>query len=682
MAQQGDLDSLLQSLKTKTKADTFRVNTLINIARAHLVKGKPADAIEYGKQALDLSLQLEFQGGLSSSYQMLAYAYDHTSDYPKAIEAYEKAYEISVKTGNKKDAAFIRNNLATIYIYQTNYPKALEELVKSLQISEECGDKEGIARAYINMGIIYRNQKQNRKAEEYYLKGKKVCEEIGMKRGLGFVNSNLAVIYEEDGNYDKAIEAYEKALEIHEESGNLEMIATISTNIGDLYVKMQQYPKAAEFLQKGLRQREESGDKKGIADSRLKVGMLESALGNSAAAIGHYRASITISEEIKTPELLRYGHKQLAEELYKTGKYKEAYDHYTKFHEITDSIFNEENSRVISDIKTNFEVQKKETELKARAEAQEAIAAEEKKRQRLLLYSVAGILFIVLIFSFFLFKRFQVTRRQKKIIEQKSLETEAQKNLVEEKQREIIDSITYAKRLQQAILPPDPELKKYLPHSFLVYDPKDIVAGDFYWLHTNETDIYIAAADCTGHGVPGAMVSVVCSNALNRSVNEFAMRETGEILDKTRELVIATFEKSGENVKDGMDISLLRIKKGSTAIQWSGANNPLWYVCNGVISEIKGDKQPVGKSDHNLRFKSHDLTLQKDNMLYLFTDGFADQFGGTKGKKFKSTQLKSLLLRVSSMEVDEQKTIIRDEYMRWKGELEQIDDICIIGIRL
>ncbi len=275
---------------------------------------------------------------------------------------------------------------------------------------------------------------------------------------------------------------------------------------------------------------------------------------------------------------------------------------------------------------------------------------------------------------------------EKKVLEfkvtERTFELKHQKELVEEKNKEITDSITYAKRLQNAILPSFEMIKQYFPNSFVLYKPKDIVAGDFYWLEKFEDQIFIAAADCTGHGVPGAMISVVCSNALNRAVKEFGLRNTGEILDKTRSLVIETFEKSGENVKDGMDISLLSINKISKQIQWSGANNPLWYFSNGEMLEIKGDKQPVGKQEMSKPFTTRVLEYIGDTSYYLITDGYADQFGGDKGKKFMHKQLKELLKINSTKEMPEQKALLASSFHSWKGNLEQIDDVTLIGIKI
>ena len=269
------------------------------------------------------------------------------------------------------------------------------------------------------------------------------------------------------------------------------------------------------------------------------------------------------------------------------------------------------------------------------------------------------------------------------------------KKIVEEHQKDIIDSITYAKRLQDAILPPTKFINQYVPENFVLYKPKDIVAGDFYWAESVGDLFFIAAADSTGHGVPGAMVSVVCSNALNRTLKEFKETETGKILDKTRDLVVETFEKSANEVKDGMDISLLCIDKKNNTVCWSGANNPLWYICsanekavsssaveNRQLVEVKADKQPIGKTDNQTKFTSHKLNCATGTIFYLFTDGYADQFGGPNGKKFKYKAFGELLLKNVNLSMEEQSSALDKAFEDWKGNLEQVDDVCVIGIKL
>ncbi len=271
--------------------------------------------------------------------------------------------------------------------------------------------------------------------------------------------------------------------------------------------------------------------------------------------------------------------------------------------------------------------------------------------------------------------------------------------LIESKNKEIVDSINYSKRLQNAILPAQDHIKEWLPESFVIYKPKAVVSGDFYWFEHLNKYTYLAAADCTGHGVPGALVSVVCSNALNRAVNEFNLVEPAEILNKTRELVIQTFAKSGEDVKDGMDIALCAIN-GNKVI-FSGSNNPLWIVRktdlltaeqkgkkNTLIDdeyalvEFKANKQPIGLYVGMKDFTQEKIELYKGDRLYIFTDGFADQFGGKRNKKFKYKPFKKFLIQLHSEPFENHKEIISDAFEKWKGDLEQVDDICIIGVKV
>lgn len=262
-------------------------------------------------------------------------------------------------------------------------------------------------------------------------------------------------------------------------------------------------------------------------------------------------------------------------------------------------------------------------------------------------------------------------------------ELEEKNKEISQKNTDIIDSITYAKRLQQAILPPEEEIHNSVPDSFILYKPKDIVAGDFYFAEHKDDYFFVAAADCTGHGVPGAMVSLVCSNALNKAVSELNLVQPGEILDKVTEMVVETFKKGHTDIKDGMDISLCVINTKTRELAWAGANNPLWYINNdNELKEITANKQPVGKSEKRTSFTTHVLNLAKGTLVYLFTDGYADQFGGPKGKKFKYKQLADLIFKNKDLAMNEQRSVLDSAFTDWKGNIEQVDDVCIIGIKL
>lgn len=322
------------------------------------------------------------------------------------------------------------------------------------------------------------------------------------------------------------------------------------------------------------------------------------------------------------------------------------------------------------------ELQIAEIESQAKIEKQKQDLAQEAQRR----YFLYGGVLLLLIFGVFMYNRFRITRKQKHIIEEQKLEVDRQKETIEESHKEITDSIAYAKRIQSAILPPNSLIEKHLENAFVLYKPKDVVAGDFYWLEVKDGKTIFAAADCTGHGVPGAMVSVICNNALNRSVREFNITSPGKILDKARELVIQEFEKSEEEVKDGMDIALCSID--GQKLSYAGANNPLWLIRNGEIIETKADKQPIGKFEGFKNFTTHQIDLQKGDTIYIFSDGYVDQFGGEKGKKFKTKALRELLLSIQNESMAAQKEIINKRFEAWRGQIEQIDDVCFIGVRI
>lgn len=285
---------------------------------------------------------------------------------------------------------------------------------------------------------------------------------------------------------------------------------------------------------------------------------------------------------------------------------------------------------------------------------------------------------------------------EQKVLE-RTEEINQQKELVEHQNKEILDSINYALRLQKAILPDKEHIESALKESFVLFKPKDIVSGDFYWVSEKPDETLIAAVDCTGHGVPGALVSMVGSNNLDRCVGEFALRKPSDILDKLKELVVATFESTGDEVKDGMDISLVALvpesKRGNKSVlHYAGANNPLWIIRKGTkppaegedvnVFEIKADKQPIGKFDYGKPFTNHEVEVEKGDCVYIFTDGYADQFGGPLGKKFRYKSLKTLLLQIHHLPMSEQRNILDETFEKWKGELAQIDDVCVIGIRV
>jgi serine phosphatase RsbU (regulator of sigma subunit) len=314
-----------------------------------------------------------------------------------------------------------------------------------------------------------------------------------------------------------------------------------------------------------------------------------------------------------------------------------------------------------------------------RSETEKILALEyqqEIKQQKTYIY--AGILILIIVIGFLgiVFNRLKITNRQKAIIEE-------QKTIVEEKNREITDSITYAKRIQSAMLPSLVSIQDSFPDSFVFFRPKDIVAGDFYWYKKINNKVFIAVADCTGHGVPGALVSVVCNNALDRAVNDFKLLDPAKILDKTAELVIEAFKVNDkEDVKDGMDISLCSFDMKNNKLEFSGAINSIYHIKNDSLIEIKGDKQPIGQFQNLKPFTTHKIRLAKGDKIYMFSDGYADQFGGEKGKKFMYRRYRDFILSISNKDFLSQQLALKNEFNSWKGDLEQLDDVCVIGLKV
>ena len=281
---------------------------------------------------------------------------------------------------------------------------------------------------------------------------------------------------------------------------------------------------------------------------------------------------------------------------------------------------------------------------------------------------------MILVFCVMLyFKR--VNRTHEETIMQQNAE-------ITQKNKDITDSITYARRIQRAIFPPEAAVKKLLPESFVLYRPKDIVAGDFYWAESAGGKIFFAVADCTGHGIPGALLSMLCGNALSKAVKELDIHEPAKILDKAAQLLEEQFARSEEDVNDGMDIALCRFDPGKKMLQFAGANNTLCFIRNGEAHELPADKQPVGRHEGRRPFTNQTLELREGDCVYLFSDGFADQFGGPKGKKFKHSRFRQTLLDIHALPMEKQKRQLEEIFEAWKGELEQVDDVCVAGLRV
>jgi serine phosphatase RsbU (regulator of sigma subunit) len=353
--------------------------------------------------------------------------------------------------------------------------------------------------------------------------------------------------------------------------------------------------------------------------------------------------------------------------------------------QVNDILKNPEFIKEIDNINDSLRISK--NQLLITQKENELKESELKFQKTIRFFLISGLL-IVIILSFFIYLNYKHKQIANKNLEAKNILIEKQKAEVEKKNLEILDSIEYAKRIQTTILPPPKVVKKYLDDSFILYLPKDIVAGDFYWMESVGDWVLFAACDCTGHGVPGALVSVVCHNALNRAVKEYNKIMPAEILDCVAELVLENFS-SDDDVKDGMDASVCALNTATGELFWAGANNPLWLVRHAElnsspveITEYKPNKQPIGKFDDRVPYTNNKIEITKGDTIYLFTDGYADQFGGERGKKLTKAKFKEAILNMQQLNLDEQKKYLLDLHLNYKGNLGQVDDICVIGVRV
>ncbi|MEO6303204.1 MAG: tetratricopeptide repeat protein [Bacteroidia bacterium] len=641
------LDSLLNSLKNNSKDDSLKVNSFHDIGTVY---------------------------------------YDNAR-YDSAMIYYGKCLLLAQKLNLKLDQANSLVNIGLIYFNQSNYPKALDYFTRSQKIYEELHDKVGISRCVNNIGLIYDTQGSYSTALEYYTRSLKIDEELQDKDGISGDLLNIGSIYETQKDYVKAFEYYNKALKLKEELNDKEGISSCITNIGLIYDAQKDYERALQYLSRSLKLDEELGNKEGIILDLVNISDINFTLKNYKLAKELAQKVITLSKEIHALNNERMGYEILSNAEAASGNYKEAYAIHVKFKQLTDSIFNIENSHQLSDTKINFEVEKKEAELKIKSEAQIAISLEEKKRHQLIIYIIIGILSIITVFTFALFKKFKQTNKQKEIIELKEKQTQnqyiiidEQKRLVEAKHKEITDSIHYAERIQRSFLASDKLLKKNLKDLFIFFQPKDVVSGDFYWATEHNGNFYLAVCDSTGHGVPGAFMSLLNMFFLSEAIKEKDILAPNEILNHVRNRLIEHISQDG--AQDGMDCILICINKAENKITYAAANNAPILIRDNKMIELPKDKMPVGKGDNMSTFTLHQVDLKTEDTLYLYTDGYADQFGGLEAKKFKSRQLNEFLISVSEKPISKQAEILNNRFIEWKGDLEQIDDICIIGIQL
>jgi serine phosphatase RsbU (regulator of sigma subunit) len=626
-----------------------------------------------------------------NSLQNIGFYYNLQGDKRKAMDYYKKSLKILRETGNKSSIAGTLNNMSVVFNQEGNIQKALDYQFQSLKIDEELHDSVMIANAYNNIGRLFIDQDDTVKALIYLKKGVAILEELKYDLGLAYSFTNIAVTYRNEKNYGLALEYFKKSFLHWSKLGDKHGYATTLLNLGITYLrraddipamKDSSYILAMEKFKMAMKVFEEINDREGLSNTLQGMSRVYFYENKIALAEESGKRALRIAQEIKFPATIKVASEILYKIYSKQNKWRDALAMHELFVQMRDSISNEETHKSTFKQQMKYEYEKQEALKNVEHQKELAVAEEGKKRQKFVSYSIGAGLLMLIFFSLFIFNRLQITRKQKLIIED-------QKTIVDEKNKHITDSINYAKRIQDAILPSKESLKKEFPEHFIFFQPREIVSGDFYWmaavvLPSGGRGAVLALADCTGHGVPGAFMSMIGNTLLNEIVNEQKIIQPAEILNHLNEGIVHALHQESRSQDDGMDITMCLFDHDAGILHFAGANHSLYVADDQAITKIEGDYYSIGNmfEKKSVSFTRKEIRLQKNTTVFLSTDGYADQPGGEKGKKFMSKRFEELLLKLSLHSIQEQELTIKKTFQEWKTTKQQIDDVLVVGIKI
>ncbi len=571
-------------------------------------------------------------------------------------------------------------NLGLTHYSTGDYESSLTSFSRILEIQQARNDVEGIASAYNNMGIIYDELKKFATALDFYHRSLELKRRIGDRATIANTINNIGFLYNKIDNPEKAYEYFSMALTIgRDQKDTLGMFSTYN-NIGLYYFQQQQYDSALNYFNASLdvgQNLENNYDKAHLYNNIAKIHLER---GNLQQAIDLYRQSLALSEPMDAKARMIASYRGLAEAFKQRGQYRAALDYYKKQSDLKDLVFSERNTRKIAEIETNYQIQQREKEIELLRKESE-IQVLSLSKNRVVTYFLLGSLILIFILAAVLYQRNQFRMKSNELLETQNQEI-AKKNI------DILDSIMYAKGIQDAIRPDPDILKSGFSDYYIFSKARDIVNGDFYWLaQRDDSDhIIIAVLDCTGHGVPGAFMTVMANSLLNQIVLEQHIESPAEILEALHKEMTTTLhqENYGQITNDGMDIAICRFHQKTLKLIFSGAKRPLYYYQDNKLKVIKGSTHSIGGNlyQNHRRFKEHTVQLKPGDAFYLFTDGITDQFGGPEDKKFLSWRLKHQLNLMQPHPMEDQHSHLETSIQEWRGTREQTDDMLMMGIRV
>lgn len=622
--------------------------------------------------------------------------------YSQIINA--DSLENVLKNSSEEDQILILKKLSEYYINSTP-EKAIKSANKLLIIAEKNDSAYIVDYCYQILGQAFYLQDNYKKALEYF--DKFMTNQIikNDDKGLARAYNNLGIAYRALENYEKAIECYEKSLELNKKLNDKRGLSSSYNNLGVINEYLNLFSQANDYYKKSLDLELELNDKDGISTSYLNLGGINLKLKKHNLAIDYCQKCIEIAEKNGFSITLEFAYEVLYETYKGLGDNEKALLYIEKFYDLKNKRTNEEINTQIAELELKYNTNKHQQAIE--------LLNKQKKQRSIIIYIFIGAVIIFILESLFLIhenrrrrKNNQLLQIQNQEILQHKEEIETQRDEIEaqrdeiqrqieiaeyhreqvvKQNKDITDSIEYAKNIQIALFPDKYTLQKVLNKGFCLFKPKDIVSGDFYWVAQIENKSIIVSADCTGHGVPGAFMSIIGINFLNEIVFDEHIIKPNEILNRLRKKIVKTLVSSNkiEEAKDAIDISLIVIDRQNMKLEYAGAYNHLYFIRDHMLEVIKADKMPVGISAKAMEpFTNHELDIKIGDQFYMFTDGFVDQFGGPNKKKFRIGSFRELLLEIHERPIEEQKQIIFENFINWKGNQVQVDDVLLIGIRI
>ncbi|PIY12860.1 MAG: hypothetical protein COZ18_01140 [Flexibacter sp. CG_4_10_14_3_um_filter_32_15] len=730
---QNKIDSLLNEItkysKEKIKNDTIPIQLLSDLSNEYLYSD-PKKAEEYARKALVLaetqiksSIKIPVLNCLGSSYEI-------RGQYDSAFIYFKEAYRLIKKTNNQTiQRAITLEKIGVLYRYKAEYDKATKYLLDALEIAQKLNAEKLQGNILNSIGNIFVERQKPQEALKYYEESLVFKKKTGNKRTISNSLGNIALIHQQLGNFDKSIKMFEEVLVIKKEIGDKEGESGAYFGLGQVYESQKKYKRALEEFKKAAKIDEELDYRYVLADDYRQIGRMYSKLGNHTLAIFYVEKAIEMAEEVNSNRVFLTVYSTLTEVYEAEKDYKNAFEAMRKSYQYNDSVFTEQTEKQITEINTKYETDKKEKENQLLL-TQNKLQEQKLSTQKSLIIASVFFLFLFIGLAFVLNRQRMIKNKANILLKIKNIEIEQQKeeieikteyanklnkeiqstlDIVNEQNKSITSSIKYAKRIQDAILPTQKEMKTILGNDFFVfYQPKDIVSGDFYFVEQiekklkngqRETNIIICVADCTGHGVSGALMSMLGIESLNKIITQNII-SPNLILENLHNQINEKLHQNDNQSQDGMDAIVLNFKKIDgkfVSVEYAGAMNPLYYSqLNQDIEEfkiIKATKKSLGgtiysKQTESNTFKNHFISLLDENnqpiptQFYLSSDGYQDQFGGKKGKKLMVKNFRNLLKEMASNSIQEQKENIETHFEEWKNGYEQVDDVVVMGIQI